>query len=283
MDGVSFAAGLLLLAAASVTDIRTREVPDLLSYGLIIFAVAYRLGEGLLAGSWLPVLDMLLGAFILGGVGLLMFFAGQWGGADTKLAVGLGALLGLWLGNYDALFFLLLLLFGGAVYGLGYTIMLAARNRKEFKKAFMKQLRERRTTLMRRGMLLAIFLLLVSLLFIPRSYVIPVLVLLVTVYLFFYLWLLVRSVERGILIKRYPVGKLTEGDWILEDVKARGRRICGPRDLGISKAQIAALKQHKVRSVLVKEGIPFVPSFLIAFILLPFAREGIMALMVALI
>ena len=66
--------------------------------------------------------------------------------------------------------------------------------------------------------------------------------------------------------KYYPIPKLTEGDWIAEDVKVNGKIICSPKDLGISKEQIKKLKHHNIKKVLVKEGIPFVPSFLIAFV-----------------
>jgi hypothetical protein len=76
--------------------------------------------------------------------------------------------------------------------------------------------------------------------------------------------------EKSVLIKRLPVEKLSEGDWIVKDVIIGGKRICGPRDLGIEKEQIAQLLQYKangkISNVLVKEGIPFVPGFLIALI-----------------
>ena len=65
--------------------------------------------------------------------------------------------------------------------------------------------------------------------------------------------------------------KLTEGDWIVNDVYVGRQYICGPKDLGIEKRQIRKLveyyKKGKVKRILIKEGIPFVPSFLIAFII----------------
>ena len=64
--------------------------------------------------------------------------------------------------------------------------------------------------------------------------------------------------------------KLTEGDWVVQDVVIGGKRICGPKDLGLEMRQIKRLirlkKQKKIKKVLIKYGIPFVPSFLIAFI-----------------
>jgi len=72
------------------------------------------------------------------------------------------------------------------------------------------------------------------------------------------------------MLKKVDVGKLTEGDWIVKDVKVDGKRICGPKDLGISKKQIRQLLRFrargKIRKVLIKEGMPFVPSFLMGFI-----------------
>ena len=64
--------------------------------------------------------------------------------------------------------------------------------------------------------------------------------------------------------------ELTEGDWIAEEIKVGKKYICGPKDLGIELAQIKKLiaykKKGKIKKVLIKVGIPFVPSFLIAFI-----------------
>jgi hypothetical protein len=65
--------------------------------------------------------------------------------------------------------------------------------------------------------------------------------------------------------------KLTEGDWIAKDVVVDKKKIVGPKDLGIEKHQIKQLielkKKGKISKVKVKYGIPFVPSFLVAFIL----------------
>ncbi len=65
--------------------------------------------------------------------------------------------------------------------------------------------------------------------------------------------------------------ELTEGDWIAKDVKVNGKRICGPKDLGIEKKQIRKLvgfyRKGKVKRILIKVGIPFVPSFLVSFLI----------------
>ena len=64
--------------------------------------------------------------------------------------------------------------------------------------------------------------------------------------------------------------QLTEGDWIVKEIKIGGKYITGPKDLGIEKKQINKLislyKKKKVNKILIKEGIPFVPSFFIAYV-----------------
>jgi prepilin signal peptidase PulO-like enzyme (type II secretory pathway) len=73
------------------------------------------------------------------------------------------------------------------------------------------------------------------------------------------------------MLKRVHPNKLTEGDWIVKDVVIGGKRITGPSDLGISMPQIRKLRalaaKGKVRAVLIKQGMPFVPSFTFAFLL----------------
>ena len=86
-----------------------------------------------------------------------------------------------------------------------------------------------------------------------------------------YLMIVVKSVEDVAMIKYIDPEKLTEGDWIVDPIYVNNKLITGPKDLGIKKEQISQLlkfkKQGKINKIKVKYGIPFVPSFLIAFIL----------------
>ena len=77
----------------------------------------------------------------------------------------------------------------------------------------------------------------------------------------------IRVVEKICMIKKVSVDSLVEGDWVASAVKVKGKVVCSVRDLGMSKKQINILKKNKVRRVLIKSGIPFVPSFLIALVL----------------
>jgi len=83
----------------------------------------------------------------------------------------------------------------------------------------------------------------------------------------YYLIIFMKAVEQVCMIQLVPLSKITEGDWIVQDVIIKGKKICGPSDLGITDHQIDDLKKYKVKEVLIKQGIPFVPSFLLAFII----------------
>ena len=64
--------------------------------------------------------------------------------------------------------------------------------------------------------------------------------------------------------------QVEEGEILLNNVE-KGYYVTGPRELGIENYQIKMLiglkKQKKVNRILVKEGIPFVPSFLLGFVI----------------
>lgn len=273
MDFLAFAFGGLFLLLASLHDLKTREVPDMLSYGLIFFALSFRLAETLITNNWTPLLSSLVGASVMFIIGLILFYAGQWGGADSKLLVGMGALLGLGFGTWDAALFLLLVLIAGAFYGIIYSIGLAIIHRKNFMSRFKQNLRAHAR--LRRIVVLICLLLIILVVILSPAYKILLGTLAVMAYLTFNLWLVVRSVEQSILIKRYPVEKLTEGDWINEEVIVNGKKLAGPDDLGVTKKQIAKIKNAGVKEVIVKEGIPFVPSFLLASILLWLFAESV--------
>ena len=81
-----------------------------------------------------------------------------------------------------------------------------------------------------------------------------------------YLFIIIKAVEFSAMIQLIPIKQLTEGDWIAKDIVVKGKRICGPKDLGVSRKQIKKLIKLKVKKVWVKYGMPFVPSFLVAFL-----------------
>jgi Flp pilus assembly protein protease CpaA len=272
LETIAYAAVLLLLAIGSITDFKKREVPDWLSYAAIAFGAGLRLIFAVTSWSWAPLIEGALGFVPLFILALVMYYAGQWGGGDSKVLMGVGILLG---AKPTLLVFPLLLTFFinivmiGSAYGLLYSLVLAALHSREFAREFRRHLSAWKT--------LKYICYAFAAVFVAASFFIggllPKLLLIMLSALsvcLFYIWVFIKSLEKAVMIKKVPVEKLTEGDWIVKDVKIDGRYICGPKDLGIEKGQIAKLirlkRQGRISDVAVKEGIPFVPGFLLAFI-----------------
>ena len=81
------------------------------------------------------------------------------------------------------------------------------------------------------------------------------------------LHLIFKSIENISMIKTIKVNKLTPGDWIIDKAIRNKFNIS---TLGIEEEQILKLKSSNIKQVKVKEGIPFVPMFLIAYLLTMF-------------
>ena len=58
--------------------------------------------------------------------------------------------------------------------------------------------------------------------------------------------------------------KLREGDWLVRDERVKGKIIKANWE-GVSSEEVKMLRSKK--KVRIKEGIPFVPAFLVALIL----------------
>lgn len=265
---------LFALIFASITDLKTREVPDFLSYSLMSAGIGINIIFTLVYWDYAYILYSILGFVLFFIVGLLMFYTGQWGGGDSKILMGLGGLFGLRLdGNFPFLVtFFVYILLAGAGYGLIWTIALAIKNRKAFGRQFMK-ISHSQSFIRIRLLVFGIFLIAAMVFFMaPRS--------LLTygsagagflIVLTFYLFIGIKAVEKTCMIKDVTPDKLTEGDWIAKVVRYKGKYLCGPKDLGIEKKQIREImklyKAGKIKKITIKEGIPFVPSFLFGYIL----------------
>ncbi|MBI4439215.1 prepilin peptidase [Candidatus Woesearchaeota archaeon] len=274
---VAYPLAAAVLAVASFTDMRTREVPDWVSYGSIVAGIGLASVSSVVLWSFWPLAYSVAGLVVFLAVSSAMFYSGQWGGGDSKLLIGLGSILGLRFGfsypfvalDQPVVWFCVNLLFVGAVYAVLWSVALAFANRARFAKQFVNTA----ASVGQAGWLFGLFGVLafsaVFFLVEPefRFVLLGAFAALLSAGL---LWLFSKSVEKSCMLKRVDPVRLTEGDWIARDVYCDGKYVCGPKDLGIEKHQIALLlrlkAKGKVNSVLVKEGIPFVPAFLISFL-----------------
>ena len=83
---------LVWLIFASLQDIKTREVPDWISYSLIIIALAFYSIKSIVMKDFSFIIQSLFGSIFLFLLGNLMYYTRQWGGGDVKLLAALGAL-----------------------------------------------------------------------------------------------------------------------------------------------------------------------------------------------
>lgn len=257
---------LITLLVASYTDIRTREVPDWLSYGLIFTAFGIRIIFSFEMG-WTILLSGIIGFIICLALAFLFYYTGQWGGGDSKLLMGMGAIIGisypLSTESFDLLIFFLALLFLGAIYGLIYMIVISIIKRKLFVKEFVRRIEKQKK--------LHLSLMIVSLLFAVLTFFQTFFWTLIVMPLgLYYLFNFVNAVEKTCFFKKTPAKNLTEGDWLAEDVKINSKIIVEAKTLELE--DLVKLRKLK-RLILIKEGVPFVPSFLFAYLLLIFGQE----------
>ncbi len=270
---IQFTLALIVLAIGSYTDFRTREVPDWVNLGLV--GIGFGLNAIFSAIFWDAkyILASVIGFAVLFSIAWVMFYTGQWGGGDSKILMGLGAIIGIdiFSKNFFLLNFLVNSLAVGAIYGLAWSFAYIAQNRKRFTAEFEKLLEQKKIK-EARSIILACFCMLILIIILVKGFFLKLALfyMALAIMFVFYLWAAVKSVETACMLKYVKPMELTEGDWIAKDVKIDGKYIAGPKDLGIEKKNIKKLielyKKGKIKNVLIKIGIPFVPSFFIAFI-----------------
>ncbi len=221
---------LLALAIASYTDLREREVPDLINYPLIILGLILGLVASIISASFWPFISSLFGLFLGYLLGALMFYTGQWGGGDAKMLMGLGALVGFDLfklieqggSSIASSFFVnvfITIILSGIIYGIGYLIVVAFRHRKEFKKAFHKKLQTTKIHLLRRIVLGTSFLIIIiSLCIHDSSLRLTTFIFAAIIYVSFYFFLTIQIIEKNIMVSPMLVDELTPGEWVSKDL-----------------------------------------------------------------
>ncbi|MBI4149863.1 prepilin peptidase [Candidatus Woesearchaeota archaeon] len=269
---VFFFIALIALLIATYSDVRTREVPDWINYSLIAAGLGIRIMYSLHYGRLEYIVDGLLGLAIFFAFAYVMFYTGQWGGGDSKCLMGLGALLGIQFRlDSFALSMLINIFVIGAAYGLLYSVVLAVRHWRDFVGEWRALRLTKEFTTLRVVLLLFTFMGIVAGFIVDDLRVRFILFsVLIFFLLLFYTFIFTKAVERSCMHRWTKPEELTEGDWIVHDVIVDGKRVCGPKDLGVSKEQIAELvrlhKKKKLNKILMKVGIPFEPAFLIALI-----------------
>lgn len=267
---------ILILSAlilGSITDLKKREVPDTLNYSLIVIGLFLNLALSILNLDASIFMNSVFGLGVGFLVGALFYYGGQWGGGDAKLVMGVGAVMGVnpltFLNVMPAfILFLITSLLVGAIYGLSWLLVLALRNHKKFKKEHQRLSKKNNLLYFKLIMIFVAFIIMVafflgvdsSILFLSGSFVIFLTLMIYSKNFF-------KAVENSVLTKKTSINDVTEGDWIVEEFNFDGKKVKANKT-GLSKEDIILLKKNNVKSLKVRQGIPFVPSFLFAYLTL---------------
>ncbi|MBI2672334.1 prepilin peptidase [Candidatus Woesearchaeota archaeon] len=257
------------LIIATIGDIKHKEVPDYLNYFLIISGLSFRLFYASFYSNWNYFLYGLLGFGVSAVIGLVLYFAKQWGGGDAKLLMALGAIFATkpFFVKNDGIFLLGLffnIFIAGALYGVAYGVYLAIKNKKDFAKEFKRLLEQKSIKFIRNFSFVTAIVLLLLFIYtnnLATKFILGFFIIFLLFYI--YLWVFVKSVENACMFHTIPISKLTDGDWVVEDVKIKGKTLYNKEKMTVNKKEILTFMKEGIKRVKIKTGIPFVPSFLI--------------------
>jgi len=266
-------AGLII---ASITDIKKREVPDFLNFFLITIGIIIGSITSIINHSIWPIIASISGLVTGYIIAALMYYSGQWGGGDAKMLMGVGSLIGI---NYfgpnsfiinnqiPALASItLIIFFAGAIYGLIYFLILILINIKQVFRESKKVLKQKPLVIIQIITILLSTSLIITGFFMKHNQNI----LLITgtfILVGVYTSIIFKIAEPIIMNKKISVKKLVEGDWITKTIKKNNKIIYKFKPTGVEEEDIKNILKEGIKTVQVKEGIPFIPGFLIGFLI----------------
>lgn len=258
---------LFVILWSSIVDIKKREVPDVLSYSLIAAALGVRAAFSFEFG-WEYFIAGLLGLFVAWLTALVLYYSGQWGGGDSKLLMGMGVIIGVSypfsLASLELPIFMLVLLLVGSIYGMFWILGTAVVKHKIFLPEAARLLKK--TRMVHIGLLCFsgfLFFMGKNDDFFVKIFIVPIAI--------YYIFLTLFAVENRCFVKNAKIEELVEGDWLAEDIEKNDKKLMFKRT--ISLEDIEKIKSFGLRRVKIKEGVPFVPGFLFAYLIMLFASE----------
>jgi hypothetical protein len=257
--------GLIWIIGSVMQDLKRREVDNLWNFSLIFFALSYRAAVSVFSLDYWFFLNGLIGLVIFIILGNLFYYSRLFAGGDAKLLMTLGCILPFsydWIINLKIFsLFILLFLVCGSFYAIFYSFFLVFKNWKNFNKEFKKQFKNYKNLFF--ISVIGFIILMVIALFFEK-----IIFLLAFVILFFpVLFVFAKSVEESCMIKLIPVSKLTIGDWLYKDIKVGSKKIKSNWE-GVSEDELKLIQKKYKKKILIKQGIPFTPSFLLGFLVL---------------
>ena len=256
--------GFVWILFAVIQDLKKREIANWINFSLIIFALIFRFFYSLFNNSGYSLFYQgLIGFGVFFILGNLLYYGKVFAGGDAKLMIALGAVIpfseSLFANLNLSIIFFLFFLFFGALYGIIFSVVLGMKNKKAFAKEFAKEFSEKRK-------IFYIFLVAGIILIALSLFEIIFFYIAILVFISPYLYLSAKAIDESCMIKKINTKELSEGDWLYKDMKLGGKLIKARWD-GLSKEEIILLRKKK-KIVLIRQGIPFSPVFLVSYAVL---------------
>jgi Flp pilus assembly protein protease CpaA len=249
---------------AAYWDLRYTEFPDWLPYSMIILALAARAVYSFMTGEWSFLFDSLVIGPIFLGIGLLLYFAKQWGDGDAWLLGVLGFILsgpkefGVATFMPFPVAVLFNFLFVSLFYLIIYSIGLGIKNRSVNRKYLALMKKEKYRLL---GMVAFFFAFSWSAAFLMYSLfqdpagvfqmaMLPGVLTLILLFSYY-----AKTVEKNLFKRQINTSDLREGDVIF-----------GSKWKGLTKKEIRVIQKSR-KSVWIKEGVRFAPVFVITMMI----------------
>lgn len=258
--------GVIWIIFAVVQDMKKREIANWLNFSLILFALMFRFFYCLYENngeSYNFFYQGLIGFGVFFVIGNLLYYGKVFAGGDAKLMIALGAVIplsqNLVINIGLALIFIMLFLLIGAFYGICFSLYLGIKNKRAFAKEFLRQFKKNKKIIYF-SLTLAIILILLS--SFEKIFFFAALL----VFISPYFYIAAKAIDESCMIKKVNPKNLTEGDWLYKDVTVNGKVIKAKWE-GLNEEEIKILKRTK-KVILIRQGIPFSPVFLISYLLL---------------
>jgi len=264
----------LFLVLGALYDIKTTEVPDRFSVGL----VAVILFASGLHSLYLWDYSFMLTTFALGAtyliIGLILFHLGQWGGGDVKVFAGIGCVLGYlnsiqyaWVNSRILPFYVVYFINLGLVAIpciVLYTLVVGVRNKSLFPEFFAETRRRTFALMVLSSLLPSVVALNLGMSALAMSYLILPFFVVLSLYL--------KVSERILFRRTVRVEDLRGGDVLAEDIVLGGVRVFSKSSMeGLDERQLGELRRLHLDGkvpgeVRLKMGVVFVPIYLLAFL-----------------
>lgn len=262
---------ILFLAAASYHDLKTGEIPDKVSIGLVAAVLILSL-----FGAVLDSINFLINAVLIGAlyfiIGYASYYLGKLGGGDVKLLAGIGcAIANIPVEGFIPNYLVYMIDAGIAVmpYAAIYGLILGLQNRSVFP-GFVKEIKNIKVIFL---FILSLFPMLLLFSLPPENIKIILIILAAFLPIFVILTAYLKVTEKVVMQKTIPVSELKEEDILAEDIMVDGRKIAGKNDIsGVTKEQAGEIQKFAEEGkipgkITIKWGIKFAPVLFIGFLI----------------